>query len=107
MYKEMARTGSIIQTNTDYCFICKRHRKAVFGGLDKHHIYGQAYRNKSEKMGLFVFICHYDCHIFGDKSVHKNAKVDLALKRYAQKKAMEYYGWSIEDFRKEFGKNYI
>ena len=98
---------SIIQTNTDYCFICKKHRQAVFGGLDKHHIYNGAYRNKSEKMGLFVFICHNECHIFGEKSVHKNAEVDLALKRYAQKKAMEHYGWSIEEFIKICGRNYL
>lgn len=36
-----------------------------------------------------------------------NAKINLKLKRLAQQKAMEYYGWTIEDFRAIFGKNYL
>ena len=96
-----------LQKDKERCFICKKHKNAVFGGLDKHHIYYGANRNKSEKYGLFVFICHNECHIFGNKSVHRNAAVDLALKKYAQAKAMKHYGWSKEDFRKEFGKNYL
>jgi hypothetical protein len=98
---------SIVQNNTENCFICKRHKSAVLGGLDKHHIYFGSYRNKSEKYGLFVFICHNECHIFGNKSVHRNANVDLALKKYAQAKAMKHYGWSKEQFIEIFGKNYI
>lgn len=100
----MTRNKSIIQTNTDYCFICKRHKSADFYGLDKHHIYSGAYRNKSEKYGLYAFICHDKCHLNG---VHKNHKIDLALKQYAQRKAMEYYGWSIDEFREIFGRNYL
>jgi redox-sensing transcriptional repressor len=46
-------------------------------------------------------------HIFGENSVHKNAKVDRALKKLVQKKAMKHYGWSIDRFREIFGKNYI
>jgi hypothetical protein len=95
---------SIIQSDTECCFICKRHRTADYYGLDKHHIYNAYNRNKSEKYGLYVFICHDRCHLNG---VHKNAKLDLKLKEYAQRKAMQYYGWSIEDFRKEFKKSYI
>lgn len=64
-------------------------------------------RSKSERYGLTVYIHHNKCHIFGDRSVHKNAEVDRQLKAFAQKKAMKYYGWSIEDFRREFYKNYI
>ena len=29
------------------------------------------------------------------------------LKQWAQRKAMEENDWSIEDWRKEFGKNYL
>jgi hypothetical protein len=101
------KNKSILQKDNDYCFICKRHRQAIFGGLDLHHIFNSHNKKNSEKYGLLVYLCHYDCHIFGDKSVHKNNKVNLALKQYAQKKAMEYYGWSIEEFRKVFGKNYL
>jgi hypothetical protein len=39
--------------------------------------------------------------------VHRNSVVDRALKATAQKIAMKHYGWSIDDFIKIFGKNYI
>ena len=29
------------------------------------------------------------------------------VQEYAQKKAMQVYGWTIDDFRREFYKNYI
>ena len=31
----------------------------------------------------------------------------LRLKQEAQRRAMEAYGWSTEDFIREFGKNYL
>ena len=35
------------------------------------------------------------------------ASTALRLKQEAQRRAMEAYGWSIEDFIREFGKNYL
>ena len=96
---------SIIQKDKTRCFLC-----GLIGyvePLDKHHIWGNALRKKSERYGLTVYLHHNRCHIFGENSVHKNAKLDRKLKAHAQKKAMEHYGWSIEDFRKEFYKNYL
>ena len=29
------------------------------------------------------------------------------LKQWAQRKAMEENGWTLEDWRREFGKNYL
>jgi hypothetical protein len=29
------------------------------------------------------------------------------VQEHAQKKAMQHYGWTVEDFRREFYKNYI
>jgi hypothetical protein len=75
--------------------------------LDCHHVFGAANRNKSEKYGLTVYLHHSKCHIFGENAVHKNAEINRKLQAIAQKKAMKHYGWSIEDFRKEFGKNYL
>ncbi len=95
---------SIIQTDREHCFICKKNAKASYWGLDVHHIFGASNRKKSEKYGLKIDICHDSCHLNG---VHKNAKLDNAVKAYAQEKAMQYYGWSVEDFIKIFGKNYI
>jgi hypothetical protein len=96
---------SIIQKDKTHCFICGMNTNLE--PLDCHHVFGGANRNKSERYGLKVYIHHNKCHIFGENSAHKNAKVDKALKRIAQKRAMKYYGWTIEQFRDIFGKNYI
>ena len=75
--------------------------------LDKHHIFGGALRSKSERYGLTVYLHHNKCHIFGDNAVHRNAKINRKLQAYAQKKAMEHYGWDTNRFIKEFYKNYL
>lgn len=96
---------SIIQKDKEHCFICGMN--ANLEPLDCHHVFGAANRNKSEKYGLKVYIHHNKCHIFGDQSVHKNAEVDRAVKRFAQQKAMRHYAWDIPTFIRIFGKNYI
>lgn len=97
---------SIIQPDKTHCYICKGN--GGYWGLDEHHVfYGVANRKKSEKYGLKVYLCHHDCHIFGDNAVHKNAEIDRRLKAKVQKIAMKHYQWSVEDFREIFGKSYI
>lgn len=95
---------SIIQKDKTHCFLCGMNTNLE--PLDCHHVFGGPNRNKSEKYGLKVYIHHNKCHIFGKDSVHKNAQVDKALKEVVQIKAMQYYGWSVEDFIRIFGKNY-
>ena len=92
---------SIIQENTHRCYICGSHR-----GLEWHHVYGGALRDKSERFGLKVRLCHY-CHNEPPYGVHQNRRRRMQLQALVQKKAMEHYGWSEEDFRKEFYKNYV
>lgn len=87
------------------CFLCGRN--GAGDPLDKHHIFCGPYRSKSEKYGLYVYLCHNRCHIFGKMSVHQNAKTMNQLKRYGQLKAMKENHWSEEDFIHEFGKNYL
>jgi hypothetical protein len=96
---------SIIQKDKAKCFICKQN--PCGDPLDKHHVFGSACRSKSEKYGLTVYIHHNKCHIFGENAVHVNAETNHALQAFAQKKAMKHYGWSVDDFRKEFYKNYL
>lgn len=38
---------------------------------------------------------------------HKDAALDALLKRQGQRVAMRHYGWSEDEFRARFGKNYI
>ena len=92
---------SIIQKNPSKCFVCgSRH------WLEWHHIFGGALRSKSERLGLKVRLCHY-CHNEPPNGVHQNKEIRQKLQSFAQKKAMAHYGWSVEDFRREFYKNYI
>ena len=96
---------SIIQKSKTKCFLC--HKGLGVESLDKHHIFGGALRDKSERYGLTVYLHHNRCHIFGDNSVHKNARINRKLQAFAQKKAMDHYGWDVERFIKEFYKNYL
>lgn len=96
---------SIIQKDKTKCFICKQN--PCGDPLDKHHVFGAALRSKSEKYGLTVYIHHEKCHIFGENAVHRNSQINRRLQQIAQKKAMQKYNWTVEDFRKEFYKNYL
>lgn len=87
------------------CFLCGRN--GSHDPLDRHHLFPGPYRNKSEKYGLVVYLCHHDCHIFGPYSAHHNKNTMRRLKQYGQKKAMLEQEWTVEDFIREFGKNYL
>lgn len=87
------------------CFLCGKNGSS--DPLDKHHIFGGANRKKSERFGLTVDLCHHECHIFGKHAVHNDANVMQRLHEYGQRKAMSENGWSIDDFIREFGRNYL
>lgn len=88
-----------------FCYLCGAN--GALDKLDRHEIFGGPYREKSKRLGLWALLCHNDCHIFGPLAAHNNASTALRLKQEAQRRAMEAYGWSIEDFIREFGKNYL
>lgn len=88
----------------EQCFLCRRNRHA--GRLEVHHIFGAAMRSKSDALGLTVTLCE-QCHRTGEFAVHRNAQTMLYLHRYGQKRAMEENGWTAEEFRLKFGKNYL
>lgn len=92
---------SIVQKDTSRCFICHSRQ-----WLELHHIFGAALKKKSEKYGLMVRLCHY-CHNEPPRGVHQNREIRRKVQAFAQKKAMQEYGWSVEDFIKEFYKNYL
>lgn len=87
------------------CYLCGAN--GAQDPLDRHHIFPGAYRKKSEKYGLIVYLCHSKCHIFGKDAVHRNERQMRRVKRYGQLKVMREQGWSEERFIKEFGKNYL
>ena len=87
------------------CFLCGRN--GVRDPLEEHHIFPGSLRDKSEQYGLVVLLCGSRCHRNGKKSAHKCRDTQLMLKEWAQRKAMEENGWSMEDWHREFGKSYI
>jgi hypothetical protein len=53
-----------------------------------------------------VFLCHC-CHNENPNGVHFNREFDLYLKQIGQRAWMEHYGKTVEDFIREYGKNYL
>ena len=97
---------SIIQKDRSRCYLCGKNGSQEH--LDEHHVYaGLGYRDLSEKYGLKVYLHSFTCHNGGPYSVHKDAEVGYRLKADVQKKAMEYYHWTVDDFVAIFGKNYL
>lgn len=97
----MDRNGynaSILQ-DEPYCYLCGRTDRK----LDRHEIFGGASRAKSKRLGLWCYLCHDTCHLNG---VHANGEKMRCLREDGQAAAMETYGWAVEDFIREFGKNY-
>ena len=91
---------SILQEDTARCFVCEEN--PCGDPLDKHHIFGGALRKKSEQYGLFVYLHHARCHIFGEDSAHKSRKIRHKLEKLAKEKAMEIYGWTDKEFNQIF-----
>lgn len=77
-------------------------------GLVRHEVFFGKNRRNSIKCGLVIFIKPED-HNGETYGVHcKNGhEFDEYIKALAQRQAMKYYGWSINDFREIFGKSYI
>lgn len=83
------------------CFLCGR-----WTGLERHHLFGGPNRKKSDKYGLVVDLCH-TCHNEPPLGVHNNKETMAYLHRYGQTVAMREQGWTVDEFRREFGKNYL
>lgn len=93
---------SILQDDLTCCFLCgRRDRK-----LDRHEPLSGAYRNKSKADGLWVMLCHDDCHE-GRHGVHGDAQKARGLRQYAQKEAMYHYGWGVKEWITRYGKNWL
>lgn len=77
-----------------------------FEGAHRHEVFFGPYRQKSIDLGLVVFLTPED-HNMSTHGVHFNRKFDLYLKRIGQRTAMQAYGWTIDDFIRAFGRNYL
>lgn len=94
---------SIMQDDLSVCFLCGRSDDKLDRHECIHSDMGGVLREKSKRYGLWVMLCHQSCH----PMVHKDAALGLVLKREAQQKAMERYGWSEREFRESYGRSYL
>ena len=96
------KVQKIIMQSQKVCYVC-----SITQNLEAHHCFGAANRNKSEKYGLKIWLCHnhHNESIPVDKGVHFNRYLDLRLKRMAQRQFEHIYGHEL--FMAEFHKNYI
>lgn len=86
------------------CFLCGKN--GANDRLERHHIFGGARRNLSEKYGLTVYLCGDMCHRNGKYSAHQNKNTALYLHQYGQR-LMLRSGMTNEEFIKLFGKDYL
>ncbi len=101
---------SIMQKDESHCFLCGEAGGDVWDGWDelhRHEAFGGALREKSKRLGLWCWLHGNTCHENGSNAVHQNAKAARYIKECAQRAAMDAYGWGVEDFIREFGKNYL
>ena len=79
------------------CEICGQETRT-----DRHHIFNGSMRNKSEEYGAVINVCRR-CH----EQIHKDAELRLRLKALWQRKIMNEYRWTTEEFIQHFYKNYL
>jgi hypothetical protein len=93
--------NSILQEKKE-CYKCK-----TTYDLHSHHIFsGTANRKLSEQYGLKIWLCSRH-HNMSNAGIHFDRDFELEVKQMAQQKAMEHYGWSVEDFIRIYGKNWL
>ena len=84
------------------CWLCGK-----VGAVERHHIFGGSNRDKSERDGLVVLLCGDTCHRNGPRAAHQCAETALEIKKYGERKWMYKHEASTDDFRREYGKNYL
>lgn len=92
---------SIIKSGK-YCFFCGRTDR-----LEKHHaLHGTANRRKADALGLWVWLCP-ECHrgTYGVHGKHGHDR-DMAVKMAAEFAYLSA-GHSMDDWMREFQKNYL
>lgn len=88
-------------SNNKVCYIC-----GTTFNLHKHHVYGGANRKRSDREGCWCYLCAPH-HNMSERGVHFDREANLKLKQECQRKWMERYDKTIDDFIEAYGKNYI
>lgn len=91
---------SILQ-NEKKCYVCGQEL-----GLHTHEVFFGKNRQNSIEDGCCVYLCGRH-HNLSKEGVHFNHSLDLKLKKEMEKKWLETYDETIENFIERYGRNYI
>lgn len=88
---------SIMPLKSFKCYHCDKYKDTA-----RHEIFGGPLRSKSKQYGLWVNVCP-TCHA----EIYGSGQLQAEYHALAQHIAMQHYGWTVQDFRKRFYKNYL
>lgn len=93
---------SSIINNEKRCYLCGERNN-----IHLHHILFGKNRKNADEDGLTVYLCYN--HHESTTGVHgkKGHDLDLKLKQIAEKRWLEYYGKTTDDFINRYGRNYL
>lgn len=91
---------SLMQKDTR-CYIC-----GYYGRTARHEVFSGPLRQKSKRLGTWCHLCP-NCHQNGPQAAHRSAETANWLKRKAQEATMKRYGWDVEEFVRQFGRNWL
>ena len=80
----------------------------IFYGSERHEVFEgrTGNRKKSIEDGLVIFLTP-EMHRTGKNAIHKDYNFCKKIKIIAEKRWIEYYDKSIEEFRERYGRNYL
>ena len=74
--------------------------------LHEHHVFGGAYKAASDRLGLKIYL-RPDWHNMADYGIHFDKELRERIQDEVQRFAMEYYGWTIEQWIIEVGRSFL
>lgn len=93
---------SIITNDLEHCIECGRIN------VELHEVFfGKANRHKSIEDGLVIPLCHQYHHHGNLIGIHQDIELNLKYKRIAEKRWLEHYNKTIDDFIDRYGRNYL
>ena len=93
---------SIITPDLTHCIECGTPN------VELHEVFfGTANRKKSIEDGLVIPLCKQYHHRGNLIGIHQDIKLNTKYKKVAEKRWLEYYNKTIEDFIDRYGQNYL
>ena len=71
-----------------------------------HEVYFGKNRKNSIEDGCCVYLCPIH-HNMSSQGIHFNHELDIKVKQEMERKWLEYYNKTIEDFIEMYGRNYL